>query len=133
MFREDGSLALIDFGLAKQMELEAAITGAGQIFGTPYYMSPEQGHGAQLDQRSDIYRLGCIFYEMLTAKRPFTAASAMGVIYQHAHAKRPQLSPALKRYERVLLRMLAPDPVDRYPTAELLLEDLTNSAVSSVC
>ena len=53
MFRDDGSLALIDFGLAKQMRLHAAITGTGQIFGTPYYMSPEQGHAEPTDERSD--------------------------------------------------------------------------------
>src|SRR5690606_13548858 len=79
MFRDDGTLALIDFGLAKSMALEAAITGTGQIFGTPYYMSPEQGHAEPTDRRSDIYSLGCIFYEMLTGARPFTASSPMGV------------------------------------------------------
>ncbi len=125
MFRDDGSLALIDFGLAKQMQLEAAITDAGHIFGTPYYMSPEQGHGLQLDQRSDIYSLGCIFYEMLTGRRPFRAASAMGVIYQHAHAERPQLTPRLDRYQSLLSRMIAADPEQRYPSAEALLEDVT--------
>ena len=52
MLREDGSVALIDFGLAKQIALDAEITGAGEIFGTPYYMSPEQGHGREVDVRS---------------------------------------------------------------------------------
>ncbi len=66
MFRDDGSLALIDFGLAKQMRLHAAITGTGQIFGTPFYMSPEQGHAEPTDERSDLYSFGCILYEMLT-------------------------------------------------------------------
>ncbi len=91
MFRDDGSLALIDFGLAKQMRLHAAITGTGQIFGTPYYMSPEQGHAEPTDERSDLYSVGCILYEMLTGDRPFTASSPMGVIYRHAHAPRPRL------------------------------------------
>ena len=68
LFREDDSVALIDFGLARQAHLKAELTGTGEIFGTPYYMSPEQGHGEQLDKRSDIYSLGVIFYEMLTGK-----------------------------------------------------------------
>ena len=58
MFRDDGTLALIDFGLAKQMRLHAAITGTGQIFGTPYYMSPEQGHAEPTDERSRPLQLG---------------------------------------------------------------------------
>ncbi len=62
LFRDDGSLALIDFGLAKQVALEAEVTGAGAIFGTPYYMSPEQGHGKPVDLRGDIYSLGVIFF-----------------------------------------------------------------------
>jgi eukaryotic-like serine/threonine-protein kinase len=61
LFRRDGSLAVIDFGLAKQAHLNAEITGTGQIFGTPYYMSPEQGKGAVVDERSDIYSLGIIW------------------------------------------------------------------------
>jgi FixJ family two-component response regulator len=117
MFREDGSLALIDFGLAKQMRLTAAITGAGQIFGTPYYMSPEQGHAEPTDERSDIYSMGCIFYEMLTGDRPFTASSPMGVIYRHAHAPRPRLNRTLTQYQPILDRLLAVDRFDRYQSA----------------
>jgi len=71
MFREDESLALIDFGLAKQAHLNAELTGTGEIFGTPYYMSPEQGHGSQVDERSDIYSLGVIYFEMLTGTKPY--------------------------------------------------------------
>ena len=83
MFREDDSLVLIDFGLAKQAQFKAGITGTGAIFGTPYYMSPEQGEGDAVDQRSDIYSLGVVFYEMLTgpealrrAERPCPSSSS---------------------------------------------------------
>jgi serine/threonine protein kinase len=124
MFRDAGSLALIDFGLAKQMRLEAAITGTGQIFGTPYYMSPEQGHAEPTDQRSDIYSLGCMFYEMLTGDRPFTATSPMGVIYRHANAPRPRLGRALTELQPLLDRMLAVERLARYQSAEELLRDL---------
>jgi eukaryotic-like serine/threonine-protein kinase len=124
MFRDDGTLALIDFGLAKQMRLQASITGTGQIFGTPYYMSPEQGHAEPTDERSDIYSLGCIFYEMLTGDRPFTATSPMGVIYRHAHAPRPRLERSLTHLQPILDRMLAVDRVERYQSAGDLLTDL---------
>jgi DNA-binding response OmpR family regulator len=128
MFRDDGSLALIDFGLAKQVRLQAAITGIGQIFGTPYYMSPEQGHAEPTDERSDIYSLGCIFYEMLTGERPFTASSAMGVIYRHAHAPRPRLERSLTHLQPILDRMLAVERFARYPSAADLLADLASAS-----
>ena len=124
MFRDDGSLALIDFGLAKQMRLHAAITGTGQIFGTPYYMSPEQGHAEPTDERSDLYSLGCILYEMLTGERPFTASSPMGVIYRHAHAPRPRLMRALTDFQPVLDRLLAVERFERFQSAGELLTAL---------
>jgi eukaryotic-like serine/threonine-protein kinase len=128
MFRDDGSLALIDFGLAKQMRLHAAITGTGQIFGTPYYMSPEQGHAEPTDERSDLYSLGCILFEMLTGDRPFTASSPMGVIYRHAHAPRPRLTRALTHFQPVLDRLLAVDRFERYQSAAELLAGLDEHA-----
>ena len=128
MFREDGTLALIDFGLAKQMRLHAAITGTGQIFGTPYYMSPEQGHAEPTDPRSDIYSLGCMLFEMLTGERPFTASSPMGVIYRHAHAPRPRLPRSLTHLQPVLDRMLAVERLARYQSARELLADLATAA-----
>jgi len=117
MLREDGTLALIDFGLAKQMRLEAAITGTGQIFGTPYYMSPEQGHAEPVDERSDIYSLGCMFFEMLTGERPFMASTPMGVIYQHANAPRPKLAKPLADLQPALEHMLAVKPSARFQSA----------------
>ena len=123
MFREDDSLALIDFGLAKNLQQALALTGNGQIFGTPYYMSPEQGHAEPTDQRSDLYSLGCILFEMLTGNRPFTASSAMGVIYKHAHAARPLLPPELACYQHVLDGLIAASPADRFASArDLLIE-----------
>jgi len=122
MFREQGTLALIDFGLAKQVRLQAAITATGQIFGTPYYMSPEQGHAEPTDERSDLYSLGCIFYEMLTGERPFTASSPMGVIYRHAHAARPRLARGLTHLQPYLDRLLAVARLERYQSAHELLD-----------
>ncbi len=118
MLREDESIALIDFGLAKRMRLSMEMTDEGEIFGTPYYMSPEQGHAEDADLRSDIYSLGVIFYEMLTGKKPYRADTAMGIIYLHAQAPIPLLSPRLARYQALLNMMLAKQPDDRLQSAD---------------
>ncbi len=117
MLRKDGSIALIDFGLAKRMRLQLEITGSGEIFGTPYYMSPEQGHGNGIDLRSDIYSLGIIFYEMLTGEKPFRADTAMGIIYKHAQSPLPLMPARLARYQALVNMMLAKNPEDRLESA----------------
>ena len=122
MLREDGSVVLIDFGMSKQLQLDAAITGNGEIFGTPYYMSPEQGHGRETDARSDIYSLGVIFYEMLMRRKPYIAGTPMQVIYKHAHAPLPVLPTEFRRFEAILYNCIAKDPQRRYPTSEQLVD-----------
>jgi CheY-like chemotaxis protein len=122
MLRNDGSLALIDFGLAKQLKLDMEITATGEIFGTPYYMSPEQGHGAPVDERSDLYSVGVIFYEMLTGKKPFLASTPMAVIYKHSHAPLPSLEAECAYLEPIAHKLLAKEPRDRYQSAAELLE-----------
>ncbi len=117
MLRNDDTVALIDFGLAKRMRLKLEITGSGEIFGTPYYMSPEQGHGNGVDLRSDIYSLGIIFYEMLTGEKPFRADTAMGIIYRHAQSPVPLLPMRFARYQALINMMLAKKPEDRLDTA----------------
>ncbi len=117
MLRKDGSIALIDFGLAKRAKLENEITDKGEIFGTPYYMSPEQGHGNTVDVRSDIYSLGVIFYEMLTGDKPYKAETAMGIIYKHAQAPIPLLPTRLARYQMLMNLLLAKAPADRLQSA----------------
>jgi serine/threonine protein kinase len=113
MLRKNGSVALIDFGLAKRAKLEFAITDKGEIFGTPYYMSPEQGHGSEVDVRSDIYSLGIIFFELLTGEKPYKGGSAMGIIYKHAQAPVPLLPPRKAQYQSLINMMLAKLPEDR--------------------
>ncbi|MCH7536236.1 MAG: serine/threonine protein kinase [Proteobacteria bacterium] len=117
MLRGDDSIALIDFGLAQRAKLESAVSDKGEIFGTPYYMSPEQGHGNHVDERSDIYSLGVIFYEMLTGEKPFKADTAMGIIYKHAQAPVPLLPPRSSQYQAIINMMLAKAPDDRLQAA----------------
>jgi eukaryotic-like serine/threonine-protein kinase len=128
MLRADGTVALIDFGLAKHVRMDAPeITATGEIFGTPYYMSPEQGHGSSLDERSDLYSLGVIFYEMLMRQKPYIAQTPMAVIYMHANAPIPLLPEGLRKYQPLLNKLLAKDPVHRFSSASALLamiEDL---------
>ena len=121
MLREDGTVALIDFGLAKQLHLDQEITETGEIFGTPYYMSPEQGHADQVDERSDIYSLGVLFYEMICKEKPYTATSPMAVIYKHSHSPLPQLDGQKRVFQDMLDRMLAKDPRHRFQSAEEVL------------
>jgi serine/threonine protein kinase len=116
MLRDDGSVALIDFGLAKRMRLKLEITDNGEIFGTPYYMSPEQGHAGEVDVRSDIYSLGVIFYEMLTGSKPYLADNAMGIIYKHSNSPIPMLPRNLARHQALVNLLLAKNPDNRLQT-----------------
>jgi eukaryotic-like serine/threonine-protein kinase len=121
MLRVDGSLCLIDFGLAKANETEASLTGSREIFGTPYYMSPEQGHAEIIDVRSDLYSVGVVFYEMLIGRKPFTGSTAMEVIYKHKRADLPEIAPQFAKYEGLLRRLLAKSPDSRFQSAGELL------------
>ncbi|MCP5471924.1 MAG: protein kinase [Sinobacteraceae bacterium] len=122
MVRDDGSLALIDFGLAKHRALELEITDKGLIFGTPHYMSPEQGHGQSTDARSDLYSLGVVLYELLTGAKPFDADNPMAIIYQHAKAPVPRLPPAQQWLQPLLERLLAKQRENRYESAAMAIE-----------
>ena len=126
MLRADGSVCLIDFGLAKANELDVSLTGTREIFGTPYYMSPEQGHAEEIDGRSDLYSLGVMFYEMLVGRKPYTGATAMEVIYKHRRADLPEIAPQFADYREILLRLLAKAPADRYQSARALLEAISS-------
>jgi serine/threonine-protein kinase PpkA len=118
MLRRDGGVALIDFGLAKDAALEADITDAGQIIGTPHYMSPEQGHGEAIDVRSDLYSLGVILFEMLSGRKPFTAENPMAIIYMHRKSPVPQLPDAQTALQSLVQKLLAKAPEDRFATAQ---------------
>ncbi|MFL6604365.1 MAG: protein kinase domain-containing protein [Steroidobacteraceae bacterium] len=121
MLRENGDVALIDFGLARALDGSTASTRTGVLRGSPYYMSPEQALGEVLDARSDFYSLGIMYYEMLTGKKPYTGGSAMDVLQQHVNAPLPTLPKALTHHEPILLKLLAKSRQDRYATAAEVL------------
>ncbi len=122
MLRENDDVVLIDFGLARTLDGGAHSTRTGVLRGSPYYMSPEQALGEELDGRSDLYSLGVIYHEMLTGKKPFTGTSAMEVLQQHVNAPPPILPLSLARHTHLLARLLAKRREDRFNTADEVIE-----------
>ena len=121
----DGSALVADFGIALAASRAGdgtRMTETGMSLGTPHYMSPEQGHGKPLDERSDLYSLGVVLYELLTAEKPYVAETAMGVIYCHANSPIPRLPVWLAHLQPLLDALLAKDPVDRPPEASVIVE-----------
>ena len=124
MLREDGSIALIDFGLSKDAALALDLTDTGAIFGTPHYMSPEQGHAEPVDERSDLYSLGVILFEMLAGEKPYRAENPMAIVYKHRKEPVPQLPPQFAAVQPLLERLLAKAPGDRFTGAPQAAEAL---------
>lgn len=122
MLRDNDEIALIDFGLARTLDGACHSTRTGVLRGSPYYMSPEQALGEELDARSDLYSLGVIYHEMLTGKKLFTGGSAMEVLQQHVNAPPPQLPLSLSRHMPVISRLLAKRREDRFNTADEVIE-----------
>ena len=124
LFKDDDTLVIADLGIAKDLSCDDAFTIQGDVLGTPYYMSLEQINGTQVDNRSDIYSLGVVLYELLTGVRPFTGSSIMEVIYKHTSHKLPPLPDALKDWQPVVDKMLAKDPGDRYQDLGQFIESV---------
>jgi len=122
MLRADGTMVLADFGIAKRTQGSMDRTVHGEFFGTPYYISPEQANGRPATERSDIYSLGIIFYEMLMNQRPFDGSSIVELITQHVHTPVPRLPEALSDYQELVDSMLAKDPAERLQSADEVLE-----------
>jgi serine/threonine-protein kinase PpkA len=130
MLRPDGSIVLIDFGLAKKVNSDTQSTAIGVLRGSPYYMSPEQVQGQTLDARSDQYALGVVLYEMLTGRKPFTGLTAMELMQQHVTGERPALPAAVSVYEPLVTRLMARDREERYADMQSVLDELESLAAA---
>jgi len=120
LFRDDETLLLTDFGIAKQVNLDSDLTATGMFIGSPNYVSPEQAVGEEIDGRTDIYSLGCIFYEMLTGKKPYQAKNVLDIVIQHKQAPIPTLAAEHKDFQPLLDKMMAKDPKDRFENAAIM-------------
>jgi len=125
MIRENGTMALGDFGIAKHVKLLMTDTARGEIVGTPYYLSPEQVQGAPVDQRCDLYSLGVILYEMLTGSKPYRAGTVDELLDLHAAAPVPVLPPPYAVLQPFINRLMAKDREQRYPSADSFISDLS--------
>lgn len=121
---------LTDFGLTKSVAASGGLTSTGVIVGSTNYMPPEQWNGGRLDARVDVYALGCVLFEMLTGHVPYERDGHAARMYAHLTDPPPKVSslvPEAARFDAVVLRSLAKDPDDRYPSAG----DLGNAAVAA--
>jgi beta-lactam-binding protein with PASTA domain len=127
---QTGQVKVADFGIARAITANADenLTQVGTVMGTATYFSPEQARGDAVDPRSDIYSLGCVLYELLLGKPPFSGETPVAIAYKHV-----QESPVPPRHlnielptaiEAIVLKCLAKNPANRYPSAEDLRADL---------
>ena len=134
--QDNGLLKICDFGIAWASDATAGLTSAGQAIGTAWYMSPEQCEGNQVDERSDLYSLGCVLHELLTGQPPFPAGQQLTVMFQHRdtppagpRALRPDIPAEL---DSLVLKLLAKAPADRQPNAGVVAAALRTVARDSV-
>jgi serine/threonine-protein kinase len=132
LFDANGEPFISDFGVAKFGEAVTNLTGSG-VIGTPAYMSPEQAQGEKVDNRSDIYGLGVIIFQMLSGKQPYNADTPMGVVVKHLTEPVPEIlkvSPDLPAETDVVIKTaMAKDRNDRYSTATHLSKALSHAAL----
>jgi len=129
MITDSGDIKVMDFGIARATDDNGAtMTNTWNVVGTAQYLSPEQATGEVADGRSDLYSLGCLMYELLTGRPPFTGDTPVSVAYQHVSApliKPSQVKPGLDvNLDRMLEVVLAKNPNSRYQDASAMLDDL---------
>ncbi|MFF7980597.1 PASTA domain-containing protein [Streptomyces sp. NPDC007901] len=125
-----GQVKVMDFGIARDAR-DVGMTQTSLVIGTAQYLSPEQAMGHAIDARSDLYSVGCLLYELLTLRTPFTGDSPMAVMYQHVQEEprppslyNPGVGP---RVDTIVLRALTKDPAYRYQSAREMLADVEAS------
>ncbi|MGD8537942.1 MAG: protein kinase, partial [Candidatus Aminicenantes bacterium] len=129
MIDKDGNARIMDFGIARSLK-EKGITGAGVMIGTPEYMSPEQVEGKEIDQRTDIYSLGVILYEMVTGRVPFVGDTALSIAVKHK-TERPKdpkdLNPQISEdISHIIMTCLEKEKEKRYQSAGEVRSELEN-------
>jgi serine/threonine protein kinase len=135
-YDEEPKVKLVDFGIAKVMDSTSmkTLTQTGEVFGSPLYMSPEQAKGTVVDQRSDIYALGCVFYEALTGTPPFWGTSLVEIILKQVGDAAKPLNSAMhgqkvpNSLEAIVSKMLEKDPNNRFQSVAELRKELSGVA-----
>ena len=118
LFREDNTVVLTDFGIAKALDTsDCNMTSTGMIVGSPHYMSPEQALAREIDTRSDIYSLGVVFYEVLVGKPLYDANSSVAAAIKHISEPIPKLPDTFSYLQPLLEKMVAKAPEDRFQSA----------------
>ena len=127
MVTREGTVKVMDFGIAR-MQTDITAPQTSSVIGTPTYLSPEQAQGQPVDARSDLYSLGCVLYELLAGRPPFTGDTPVAIAYKQVNetpvppsAHNPDVPP---RLDAVVMKCLAKNPANRYQTAEELSADL---------
>ncbi|MCC3766415.1 protein kinase [Streptomyces sp. UNOC14_S4] len=118
-----GAVKVMDFGIARALHgAQSTMTQTGMVMGTPQYLSPEQALGKTVDARSDLYATGCLLYELLALRPPFTGETPLSVVYQHVQDNPVPPSQVLgsvpAELDGLVVRSLAKDPDDRFQSAE---------------
>ncbi|MFJ9546149.1 protein kinase [Streptomyces erythrochromogenes] len=120
-----GAVKVMDFGIARALHGgQATMTQTGMVMGTPQYLSPEQALGKAVDHRSDLYATGCLLYELLALRPPFTGETPLSVVYQHVQdapvppSQLPEGHHIPQELDGLVMRSLAKDPDDRFQSAE---------------
>lgn len=122
LVRDDGSMAIADFGVAARLEAVGADAKKQEVFGSPHYFAPELIRGEPASRLTDIYSLGVMFHEMLTGQKPFPATNIRELAQKHLHAPVPRFAAPLGDYQGLLDGMLAKEPAQRFQSAQHLLE-----------
>jgi eukaryotic-like serine/threonine-protein kinase len=133
MVTRNGDIKVMDFGIARAMNDEqATMTQTAQVIGTAQYLSPEQARGERVDARSDLYSTGCLMYELLTGRPPFTGDSPVAIAYQHVRENPippSRLDPSLPSWaDSIVLKAMAKSPNDRYQSAAEMNADIQRAA-----